>query len=591
MTIHDFKFNISFSQDAWEDFWRHLRKHHHFELEFDYRTREGEPCFFEITTNYFEYDGKEYCLSFVRDITERKRAETELQKAKEAAEEALQAAEAANQAKSVFLANMSHEFRTPLNGILGYTQVLKRDQSLTEKQHEIVETMHTSGEHLLMIINDVLDISKIEAKKMELEPGEFHLPAFLKNIVAICRIRAQQQEISFDYEMSADLPTGVRGDKKRLRQILLNLLGNAIKFTREGRVVFRVMVRSDRFSDTSPLAASQEGNTHPSPSQEGIRSAEALTINLITNIRFEVEDTGIGIPPEQLEDIFLPFHQAEDMRLAHTEGTGLGLAICQRLVHMMGSELHVKSVVGQGSIFWFDVEFPEIEGDGLSIQLEGWENITGFKGETRTVLIVDDKEKNRGLLKNILLSLGFEVVEATDGHDALNKANECHPDIIFMDLIMPVMNGFEATKRIRQNSALKNTIVIAVSASVFDQTQEKSTVAGCDDFLAKPIQLNDLLEKLQIHLKLEWIYEGKEELCEPKGSSEQAAIVPPVQEDLTMLLNLAMMGDIISIQKYATALETRDLALAPFGNKLRQLAKDFFVEEIQEFLRQYMEGE
>src|SRR5919199_3130810 len=318
-----------------------------------------------------------------QEICDRKRAE--------------EAAQAANRAKSEFLANMSHELRTPLNGILGYTQIFKKDKTLTEQQKNGIGIIHQCGEHLLTLINDILDLSKIEARKMELFPKDFYFSEFLECIAEICRIRAEQKGLVLIYETITPLPKVIRADEKRLRQVLINLLGNAVKFTDKGRVTFRV--------------GYQEGK-----------------------VRFQVEDTGIGIAPNQLEEIFLPFQQVGEYS-RETEGTGLGLAISRQLVQMMGASLNVLSTLGKGSVFWLDLDLPEVD-QGADVGKVDERPIIGFKGSKRKVLVVDDKWTNRSVLVNLLEPLGFEVVEATDGLDGLAKAPEFQPDLILMDLVM-----------------------------------------------------------------------------------------------------------------------------------------------------------
>ena len=454
-----------------------------------------------------------------------------------------------DRAKSQFLANMSHELRTPLNGILGYAQILKKGKTITDQQKNGLNIIHQCGEHLLNLINDVLDISKIEARKMELYPKNFHFPEFLEAIAEICRIRAEQKGIELIYETLTPIPKAVRADEKRLRQVLINLLGNAVKFTEQGYITFKVGYHQEKF-------------------------------------RFQVEDTGIGIAKEKLEEIFLPFQQVGE-KIRETEGTGLGLTISRELAELMGGELKVESTLGKGSVFWLDLDLPEVEWTDVAHISEN--NIIGFKGLKRKILVVDDKWANRSVLVNMLEPLGFEVLEATDGLDGLNKAHQFQPDIILLDLVMPVMDGFEATRRLRMMPELEGVVVIAISASVFDFDHQQSREVGCDGFLPKPVREADLLEKVRVHLGLEWVYEeidSKVQLSSENSglSSQDSLVVPPAQE-VASLLDLAMRGDLKGIIQETTRLEELDQQWVPFATHLRQLAKSFKGKQIRQFLK------
>ncbi|WP_026735779.1 hybrid sensor histidine kinase/response regulator [Fischerella sp. PCC 9605] len=516
-------------------------------------------------------------LQLQQEIRDRQRAE--------------ETAAAANRAKSEFLANMSHELRTPLNGILGYAQIFQKDKNLTEQQKNGVNIIYQCGEHLLTLINDILDLSKIEARKMELYLKDFHFPEFLESIAEICRIRAEQKGISLIYKALSPLPRVIRADEKRLRQVLINLLSNAVKFTEKGSITFTVNV----ISQESIVNCQKSKDFKPMTNDIDALRAASRRVGQMTNdrIRFQVEDTGIGIAPEQLEEIFLPFKQVgEDSR--KTEGTGLGLAISRQLAQMMGGELKVKSTLGKGSIFWLDLDLPKGFQQTNAKSVNEC-NIISFVGSKRKVLVVDDKWANRSVLINLLQPLGFEVTEATDGLDGIKKALEFKPDVIFMDLVMNVMDGFEATRRLRMLPELKEVIVIAISASVFDFDQKQSREVGCDDFLSKPIQVTELLEKLRVHLGLEWVYEQErggiprlESGNEPRlESGNEPKLIAPPAEELAILLDLGMKGDLRGIAERTVELEELDEKLVPFATHLRQLAKGFKGKQILEFLKKY----
>ncbi|MCP4696255.1 MAG: response regulator [Gammaproteobacteria bacterium] len=486
--------------------------------------------------------------------------------------EARDHAMAANHAKSAFLANMSHELRTPLNGILGYTQILGRDKSLEKQQQEGIAVIQRSGEYLLTLINDILDLSKVEAGKVELYPVDFDLGQFIQGTVEIFEIRARQKGIAFHYHALSHLPSGVRADDKRLRQILMNLLGNAVKFTVSGGVTLKIGYDNGK-------------------------------------IRFQVEDTGIGIPKEDLEDIFLPFRQSGDI-LQKAEGTGLGLSITKTLVELMGGELHAESTQGKGSTFWAVLELPKIPDFKGADEMEK-PLVTGYEilpassdGKPYKILVVDDKEANRSVLLNLLVPLGFEVQEAQNGREGVEKARAWRPDIILMDLVMPVMDGFEATRTIKKIPELaaspeqgrRETVVIAVSASVFGEHQQESLNAGCKEFIVKPVHFEKLLACLEEHLPLTWTYaqaapEKADASHEKDGERLQAAMPPvePSREQAAALFDLAMDGYMAEINAYAEQLEQTDPRLHSFVEKVRELAKEFDDEAICELVEQYME--
>ncbi|MGK7874057.1 MAG: ATP-binding protein [Xenococcaceae cyanobacterium] len=481
--------------------------------------------------------------------------------------EAKLAAETANRAKSQFLANMSHELRTPLNGILGYTQILQRDKTATPKQKNGIGIIHQCAEHLLTLINDILDLSKIEAGKLELYPKDFHFASFLQGVAEICRIKAQQKKIAFNYLTLNKIPTAIHADEKRLRQVLINLLGNAIKFTDTGGVTFKVGI-----IDQLPVTSYQ------------------LPVN---KIRFHVEDTGVGMTSEQLEKIFLPFEQVGDSD-RKTEGTGLGLTITLKIVQMMGSQLQVESTPGVGSKFWLDLDLPEAIEWTDSAPVKSPINIIGYEGERRKILAIDDSWENRSLLINFLEPIGFKLIEASNGQEGLERAIEFQPDLIITDLVMPVMDGFEMTRQLRQLPEFQETVVIASSASVFKFDQQQSRESGCNDFIPKPVQSEELMDKLQAYLGLQWIYEEdklvttNDESSPDIDISSHAGMLLPPTEEVLILYKAAQIGQIKRIRQEAIRLEQLDHKYKKFAAKVLELADNFEDEEIVKMLEHYI---
>lgn len=477
-------------------------------------------------------------------------------------ERAKEAAEVANHAKSEFLANMNHELRTPLNGILGYAQILQRDSNITEKQLKGVQIIRQCGDHLLTLINDILDLAKIEAQKMDLYPEEFSFPNFLATTADMCRIKADQKSIGFNFEKAENLPLVVQADEKRLRQVLLNLLSNAVKFTDIGSVTFRV---------------------------EPAESSSLSDISALSHIRFTITDTGVGMTPERIERIFLPFEQAGS-RDRNSEGTGLGLAISQQIIEMMGSQIHVDSHPGQGSSFWFELDLPVVEESWIATESHSTVQISGYQGQRRHILVIDDHAENCSVVVNMLEPLGFKVTAAADGQAGLDAAIALRPDLIITDVVMPKMSGLDMTRRLRQLPDFQDLPIIASPASLSHVEKQESLDAGCSAFLPKPIDLELLLQELEQLLGLTWLY-GEftdPEISELSVKLEEILIVP-TQSELTALHRAARGGFIDEIQQEAEALKQLNPRYASFANQIIDLAKQFEDEAIIQLIEQHLQ--
>jgi CheY-like chemotaxis protein len=406
-------------------------------------------------------DSRRLGVAFVLDLTERYRGEAERR--------ARQVAEAANRSKSEFLATMSHELRTPLNGILGYAQLLLRDRALSERQRTSVQVIQDSGEQLLNLIKDVLDLAKVEAGRLELHPAEISLPEFLREILNLIAVNARQRGLHLVEDWTPELPTRIRADEQCLRRVLLNLLSNAVKFTDQGSITLKVRC--------------------PSPDR----------------LRFEVSDTGIGVPENEVERIFEPFQQLADSA-RRAGGTGLGLTISRRLVERMGGTLRLESRIGQGSTFGFELPLQTIE-HAPEPPHSTTPVVTGYEGPRRKILIVDDIPASRALLRDWLHPLGFATAEANNGAQGLQQAMTERPDLILMDLAMPEMDGLQAIRSLRASAALRDIPIIAISAGASEHEGHNSLAAGANAFLPKPIDLARLEETLGALLKITWTCE------------------------------------------------------------------------------------
>jgi PAS domain S-box-containing protein len=485
------------------------------------------------------------------NITAEREAAQALQRAKEEAD-------AASRAKSTFLASMSHELRTPLNGVLGYAQILRRDKSLNPKQSEAVAVIQASAEHLLSLINDVLDLSKIEARKLELLPSDFGLKEFAQAIVQIFVPRAREKNLQLETEFAADLPQTVRGDEQRLRQVILNLLGNAIKFTTQGSVTFCV-----------ERAAHQ--------------------------IRISIRDTGPGITAEDQARLFQPFTQVGD-RHQRTGGSGLGLAISRSIVEQMGGHLELESQPGVGTRFWFDLPLEICDSPFAPQPLTALAHITGYEGPRRRVLVADDRAANRSVLVDLLTPLGFEVITANDGEEAIAAATRPTdpPDLVLLDLRMPRVDGLAAARAINGAYAARNArppVIVGVSASAFNVDRQTFLAGGCADFIAKPFREEHLLGLIGHHLGLTWtrdgIPQGETQFLTRSAVASTARHSPPPAADLEELFRLASNGDVLGVRAYAEDLRARDAALGAFCREVIELAARYKMKAIRQLLARY----
>jgi PAS domain S-box-containing protein len=526
-----------------------------------FRRSDGQAVWTHVSATPIMEAGR-YAGSFAMftDITERKRAEEELGRYRDSLEETVQqrtaelrqardAAEAANQAKSVFLANMSHELRTPLNAILGFSRMMRSDPQLTDEQTGNLDIINRSGEHLLALINDVLEMAKIEAGRLKLEPAPFDLGSLVHDVADMMRLRAQEKGLYLKLDQSSEFPRYIRGDEARIRQILVNLVGNAVKFTERGGVVIR-------------LAVKQNDRLH---------------------LLIEIEDTGPGIGPEDRRRVFKPFVQLAEG--AEQKGTGLGLAITKQFVELMGGSVGVESTPGKGSVFRADlpvelvadVEIPEpkkAQGDVVGL--------TPGQPSFR-VLIAEDQHENQLLLNRLMSDIGLETRVANNGEECVKIFQEWLPDLVWMDRRMPVMDGLEATRRIRRLPGGDKVRIVAVTASAFREQQQEMFDAGMNDFVSKPYRFEEIYECLARQLGLEYVYRSA---VAERQADRSVALAPASVALLPSALRqqLGTALEQLDSERISTLLEQVTKINADLGAAFCDLAKGFDYAAMQRAL-------
>ena len=516
-------------------------------IETEYVARSGQRIPVLISAALMQVGG-EGLICVAQDMRERKRVERELLLAKESAE-------AANRAKSNFLANMSHEIRTPMNAILGYSQLMLRDPALGPEAKANLTIINRSGDHLLALINDILDMSKIEAGRASLNPVTFVASDFVKDLAAMFRLRTEAKGLGFEVIEEGDCARYIEADEGKIRQALINLLGNAVKFTERGRVRLRVSVKQ---REGGPLRLSAR-----------------------------VEDTGVGIAAEEQSKLFRPFAQTQS-GVAAQGGTGLGLAISREYARLMGGDIVVSSEVGKGTVFHLEVPVVEGHSRGVVRRIDQRRVIGLRPGQpVQRLLVVDDDQNNRDLLHKLLTSMGFLVRQADNGETAIRVWEEWRPQLILMDIRMPIMDGLEATRRIRASQADDGPAIIAVSANAMEEDRNLGIQSGVDDFVPKPCREDELLEKIRVRLGVRYLYAGNER---PEATESVAALALAANgealrrlpaELMRQLRHAVLNGENDRLDKLIGDAMEQD---APIATALRELADKYDYDSLIQLL-------
>ncbi len=485
-----------------------------------------------------EEESRRQNTALLKEIAAHEKTDAALQKAKETAE-------AANQAKSRYVVGLSHELRTPLNAVLGYAQILERDDTIPQPRQSAIKVIKRSAEHLSGLIDGLLDISKIEAGRLQVYPGEVNIHDFLEQIADMFRPQAQAKGLEFTFSLSTNFPRHVRIDEKRMRQILVNLISNAIKFTDAGKITFTAEYRS-----------------------------QVAT--------FTISDTGRGISQEHLPHIFEPFQRGEAEQIRPMPGLGLGLTITRLLTHMLGGEILVSSTRDKGTRFQVRLGLPVVNRADPDTQKAEEKRITGYQGRPRTIMVVDDNADHRDLMLEVLTPLEFIVLMAGSGPECLTLIEGTMPDLFFVDISMPGMSGWKLVEKLREGGT--TAPIIMLSANIGDGAPSGQSDAGHSDAIAKPFALKQLIDKLETHLKLSWTYENDATEAAPADGAVQ--IASPGQQHVEELIQLGEIGYVRGIEAKLAELE-RNEANLPFTTPLRAYVQAFDLTGFARFLETY----
>ncbi len=543
------------SNAFYRQLWQTIKNGQVWQGEFYNRHRTGN-YFWDSTTISPVRDAANdqitHYLAVKEDISERKRTEQALATAKEAAE-------VANRAKSRFIANMSHELRTPLNVILGYSKLLARDTVFSSQQHQFLVSIQNSGEHLLSIFNDILDLSRAETGRLELVLAPFNTALFFHNLVEILRISTTDKKLSLQTSISSNIPVSLVGDSARLRQVVLNLTSNAIKFTEQGNISLKV--------------------TYKTP-----------------HLVIQIADTGMGIAPELQSIIFQPFQQ-DCTDYYKPEGTGLGLAITQHLVNLMQGELNVRSKLEMGSQFTVRIPLAEAQNDlythntvqPVYESIVGYRNNQSLQTTPYRMLISKSERHTRQALRHALQPLGFEIFEAEDGQQCLDKSLVEYPDVIILDTVLPKLDGLQVARTLRQYSQFAHTVIILTAVSAELQECSQALAAGCNALVSKPIDIGELLKILQHHLQLTWLYRTPEQnTVDPTlnaGRDNTTSVVEIPEELHDLLLSAVKRGHIDDTRQVLKTIEQQAPTASLFP-QLQDCAKRFDLRSMRQLLEQ-----